>query len=345
MTDEMNLPKNPHDRIFRKSLSLIEVARSFFQNHLPPHLLAIINVQTLALCSSNFLNEALKEKESDIIYQAMTNDDIPIYIYLVIEHQSAPMRRMPMRLWQYSLATMNRHADQMPEDDHYPLVLPMVYYHDSDNKAYVQPLSFFDLFRNPRLAREIFNMDMLLFNIGTMSIEQIATHKITGLLEFSNKLSRCKDFGPYAKEFSRIIDLVARTDMSPDTKKQYIDDIVRYMVVTAPITDSSVLEKELEKNTFLVEKKIMPTLADHYAARAREKALQEGLQIGHQEGRQEGRQEGLQEGRQEGLQIGHQEVARSLLNKGNMSLQMIAEVTHLPLEQIEELQRSMTQSP
>ncbi len=89
-------------------------------------------------------------------------------------------------------------------------------------------------------------------------------------------------------------------------------------LVTAPIIDSSALEK----TTFLVEEKIMPTLADHYAARAREKALQEGLQIGHQEGRQEGlqeghqegRQEGLQEGHQEGLQIGRQEVARSLLN-------------------------------
>ncbi len=94
----MTVPKNPHDRVFRKGLASVEVARSFFQNHLEPEFFEIINMQTLVFCSSNFIDGALHEKESDIMYQAMTNSDPARYIYLIVEHQSTPDRKMPIRL-------------------------------------------------------------------------------------------------------------------------------------------------------------------------------------------------------------------------------------------------------
>ncbi len=50
-----------------------------------------------------------------------------------------------------------------------------------------------------------------------------------------------------------MIDLMAETDMSLDAKREYVNDIVKYVVRVAPIADPNILIKELEKNKFLVE--------------------------------------------------------------------------------------------
>ena len=85
---------------------------------------------------------------------------------------------------------------------------------------------------------------------------------------------------------------------------------------------------------------------------SRQEALEEGRLEGRLEGLEEGRLEGLQEGRQEGRQEGHQEgleegfqrgeyrtkltVVQQLLQIG-MSLEQIAQVVELPLEEVERM--------
>lgn len=56
------------------------------------------------------------------------------------------------------------------------------------------------------------------------------------------------------------------------------------------------------------------------------------------EGLEEGRQEGIQEGKQEGIQEGKQEVAINLLTEG-MAIEVIARITGLSVEVVQELQR------
>jgi predicted transposase/invertase (TIGR01784 family) len=66
------------------------------------------------------------------------------------------------------------------------------------------------------------------------------------------------------------------------------------------------------------------------------RGLTRGLQKGWKKGKQEGKQEGRQQGRQEGKQEGKQEIALNLLKVG-MSVDQVAQVTGLTIEQVRQL--------
>ena len=66
------------------------------------------------------------------------------------------------------------------------------------------------------------------------------------------------------------------------------------------------------------------------------KVLEEMCKEEREEGRKEGRQEGRQEGIQDTLQL--------FLKDGTLTLEKIAEITHLPLEEVKRLQRGQEQT-
>ena len=66
------------------------------------------------------------------------------------------------------------------------------------------------------------------------------------------------------------------------------------------------------------------------------KVLEEMCREEREEGRKEGRQEGRQEGIQDTLQL--------FLKDGTLTLEKIAEITHLPLEEVKRLQRDQEQT-
>jgi len=48
----------PHDKFFRKAMADIRVARDFFEEHLPAHILEKVDLSTLALEKDTFVDEA-----------------------------------------------------------------------------------------------------------------------------------------------------------------------------------------------------------------------------------------------------------------------------------------------
>lgn len=55
------LTNTPHDKIFRLSLSNLEVAKDFLKNHLPKQILKIINLKNLTVCPNSYITEELSE--------------------------------------------------------------------------------------------------------------------------------------------------------------------------------------------------------------------------------------------------------------------------------------------
>jgi predicted transposase/invertase (TIGR01784 family) len=57
-------------------------------------------------------------------------------------------------------------------------------------------------------------------------------------------------------------------------------------------------------------------------------------------GEQRGLEKGLQKGKEEGFQKGKEEVALQMLRKG-MALELISEITELPIERLEQLKQQL----
>jgi predicted transposase/invertase (TIGR01784 family) len=105
------MPKNhlsAHDRYIRSILSHASVAREFFEKHLPPDVIKIIDFSTLEPQKDSFINDKLRLKVADLLFSVNFNGD-PGYIYLLLEHASKPDRLLPYRMLQYTMSIMDQH--------------------------------------------------------------------------------------------------------------------------------------------------------------------------------------------------------------------------------------------
>lgn len=113
---------------------------------------------------------------------------------------------------------------------------------------------------------------------------------------------------------------------------EYIVTVLKYILEASKIEDKAgflkFLESSLSKET---GEKIM-SLAEQW----QKEGEQRGATKGRQEGRQEGRLEGKLEGKQEGERSAKLAIARNLLSQ-DMGLDLVAQATDLPLDQIEQL--------
>ena len=133
---------NIHDKFFRSMMNHSQVAREFFEKHLPDKIKKIIDLNSLDLKSGSFVDEELKLQVTDMLYSADFNGS-PGYLYLLIEHQSTPLKLMPLRILKYMISIMENHSE-MTNSDILPVVFPIIFY--TGRSPYKYSTYLFDLF-------------------------------------------------------------------------------------------------------------------------------------------------------------------------------------------------------
>lgn len=136
------MPGTPHDALFKATFSRVEHAAAALRAILPAALLARLDLSTLALCPGSFVDRALASRHTDLLFSALLSAR-PALIYILFEHQSAPHRRMPLRLLGYMLRIWEAWLADHPEADRLPAILPVVLHHSET--GWQSPVSFGDL--------------------------------------------------------------------------------------------------------------------------------------------------------------------------------------------------------
>ncbi len=141
----MAIPTNPHDRTFKKVMKNLTVARDFFEQSLPADIKAIINLDTLALTSENFIDDKFKESIADVIYTVEFDGHLG-YLYCQVEHKSHPE---DLCLWalRKKIDIMQRHC-VVHNTKRYPLVYIIAVYHAKTPYAY--PLDLREAIDSPQ---------------------------------------------------------------------------------------------------------------------------------------------------------------------------------------------------
>jgi len=94
--------QRPHDKLFRSVFADPHEAASFLRLHLPPALAERLDWSSLALEETSFVDEALRESESDLLYTVRAQEtEQASYLYVLFEHQSSPDKWMRFRLLKY----------------------------------------------------------------------------------------------------------------------------------------------------------------------------------------------------------------------------------------------------
>jgi len=139
----------PHDALFKAAFSQVEHAAEELRHVLPPELLARMDLGSLSLEAGSFVDEALRERHTDLLFRVRLGGR-DARIYILFEHQSTPDPWMPLRLLGYML----RIWDGCVADGatRLPVVIPVVLHHS--DTGWHAPTCFEALFDLPPGAAE-----------------------------------------------------------------------------------------------------------------------------------------------------------------------------------------------
>ena len=264
----MGLVHNPHDNFFKTSMSNKQVARNFFEEHLPADIKKQLDLDTLELQPGNFVDKALQQSESDMLFKVKFRDKCDwAFVYILAEHQSSVDELMPFRLWQYIIAIWNEYLKKNKAGK-LPLVIPLVFY--NGQKRYDGPRDIRELIEAPSDLIEYFLFKPFhLIDTHDISDENLRHQHWSGLMEFAMKHAFAKEAMHLLKHLIPLMKDIIADPGSND----YLVTVLKYILNQVETADPEKLRETIAVElSEPKEGKIMATLANYL----REQGAKEG---------------------------------------------------------------------
>ena len=128
-----NLPVT-HDAFFRALMDEPGVAAALLREHLPAEVAALLAPGAPELLDAHFVAAHLRHSQADRLYKARALTGGEVYIYVLLEHKSAPDPEVGIQLLGY-LAEIWRRLDRQRLEQggavgsERPPIVPLVIYH------------------------------------------------------------------------------------------------------------------------------------------------------------------------------------------------------------------------
>lgn len=117
----------PHDSLFRWVFGKPENAASQLRAVLPPELTVRLDLARLSLEPGTFVDEALKQRHTDVLFSAPLDGEDAL-VYFLMEHQSSNEHLMAFRVLRYIVRVWDRYLEENPRARTLPAVIPLVVY-------------------------------------------------------------------------------------------------------------------------------------------------------------------------------------------------------------------------
>ena len=112
----------PHDKLFKRSMCIPEVAKDFLKMHLPDDIRNKIDYTTIEVLPETYIDESLSHHQVDALFKVRYNGS-DLLIYALVEQQSKPDYTMPVRslsyksdIWVSYIETNKHDPDECPQD-------------------------------------------------------------------------------------------------------------------------------------------------------------------------------------------------------------------------------------
>jgi hypothetical protein len=104
----------PHDALFKWAFEAPTDAAALLRALLPPTICQAIAWETLEDASASFIDLALADHHSDLLFAAKLRTGEPDLVYLLLEHQSTDDAAMPLRMLSYQTQIWARFRKDQP---------------------------------------------------------------------------------------------------------------------------------------------------------------------------------------------------------------------------------------
>jgi len=117
-----------HDALFKSTFSQVEHAAGELRAVLPAAVSARIDWTTLTLTPGSFVDEALRERQTDLLFSANIGERAAM-LYLLFEHQSTAPDLMAFRLLRYMVRIWEGYLRDHKDAKLLPVIVPVVLHH------------------------------------------------------------------------------------------------------------------------------------------------------------------------------------------------------------------------
>jgi predicted transposase/invertase (TIGR01784 family) len=305
--------QNPHDRFFRDSFGRPEIARNYLEEYLPTELRRLLDLDSLALQDSSFIDETMQEHQTDLLYQVRLTNGSRAYVYFLFEHKSYPDPLVALQLLRYMVRFWERQAKDNGPLEH---IIPLVIYHGE--KAWRSPTDFLALLNPPEGLRPY----LPAFRYHLSDFSHLSDETIRGEIWLRVSLATLRAIAdgnrptnPHLREGLGDLLALAFQLSEQRTGLEYICTILYYLSKATERVKREDLESALLRQGAQGER-IMATIAQEF--------IQQGIEQGIEQGVEQGK---LEEKRK---------IARQLLKLHDVVT--VSEITGLTVEEVKTLQ-------
>jgi Putative transposase, YhgA-like len=280
---------NVHDALFKATFSNVEHAAGELRHALRPALAARIDFSTLALESGSFVDEVLKERQSDLLFSASIRG-VRVLLYLLFEHQSTVEELMAFRLLRYLVRIWERFLDHHPDARRLPAIVPVVLHHSTT--GWTAATAFEDLLDLDDEARAAMgeHVPRLRFVLDDISLEEDDALRARAMTALARLVLFClrhaREPAVLLARLRRLRDLIDEVRRAPNGVEA-LQKVWHY-----------ILETNDREEPEQVARQLLAAVGDdgkEEIVSAAEKLVERGRIEGRLEGRIEGRREELRQ--------------------------------------------------
>jgi predicted transposase/invertase (TIGR01784 family) len=284
----MAMIPNPHDALVKAVLGKPEHARGVLRSIVPAALAEALDWSALTLQPGNFVDLALKEQFTDLLYSATWRDGGEVLVYFLFEHLSAPPKDglIAYRLLRYQVRIWEDWLAKHPKAKALPMIIPVVMYHGLT--PWSEPRMFDALLDVPASVRPAVAPFLIQFAYLLDDLSEISDDELRD-----------------GAMMTALAKLVAMCFKHARTRADFIKILTRWMDVVREVAQAphglkalaQVLCYILEVNDHVEEDELKQLLEREIGPEAKEAIVTAGQQLIEQ-GRQQGIKQGIEQSRQ-----------------------------------------------
>ena len=272
---------NPHDKFAKDMLSHKEFAIIFLNEYLPTYVKEHLDFETLMLSPNSYINEALQERFSDIVFKVqMKEKHKDCYVSILIENKTTPSKYVSVQILEY---LSSAYAAQVKAREKIHPVIPVIYYQGKEKwkvDTMVELLSDYP----KELMSFVPNYKSVyieLFGLSDEYLNQLNNNLLQTYLTLQRYRYRPDEL------VLRIVQIF--NNMDPDSMKNYFNLFFVYIYQMVELTETQFLQKIQAVNSN-IKSEIMTTydlLIAKGEAKGKVEGKAEGIAIGKSKARQE----------------------------------------------------------
>lgn len=288
-------PANPHDHFVRRTFDVLAHARALLRRHLPPSLLAEIDLSTLAATKETFLAPDEHENRLDLLYSVRLRSGQQILIYVLFEHKSRVDRRIALQLLRYVLRVQQW---RQRNNESVCVVIPLVVYHGDEE--WDEPLSLREKVQvSEQLGRFVPDMRAILIDLGRLSMGSLPEAP-----ELEARIRTLQLVRQAALAFESVVAIfrLLQAWREIDAQMDAANDIIIYLYSVFDARNLQWFEQAIRTGLQAGPENQMPTCLEAMIERGIEKGIEKGIEEGIDQGIEKGIEKGIVVGRIRTLQ-------------------------------------------